>query len=227
MGTEDRGRTLSDESGPNFTALVRGPAVAADVTIDGHVVGRIVRVSGPEPRPASLGGHWSFRKGDTATSFQVEGKLTITASLGAIAAAVEGLGIVKVTPAGRRMLPFATSAPSLMLAIRNRTRPCKSESRAMTSRTAKVVAKPIRNIPRRFRRNVLQDCEGGVAGVLAHRVARRPFAEETFKDALHFRQRHSVAQPVELGREPFQLVDEGTLLGQANGRSARPHGTSG
>jgi DNA-binding transcriptional LysR family regulator len=44
--------------------------------------------------PASLGGHWSFRKGDTATSFQVEGKLTIRASLGAIAAAVEGLGIV-------------------------------------------------------------------------------------------------------------------------------------
>jgi DNA-binding transcriptional LysR family regulator len=38
--------------------------------------------------PASLGGHWSFRKGDTATSFQVEGKLTISASLGAVAGAV-------------------------------------------------------------------------------------------------------------------------------------------
>ena len=49
--------------------------------------------------PASLGGHWSFRKGATATSFQVEGKLTITASVGAIAAAVEGLGIV-MTPLG-------------------------------------------------------------------------------------------------------------------------------
>jgi DNA-binding transcriptional LysR family regulator len=49
--------------------------------------------------PASLGGHWSFRKGDTATSFQVEGKLTISASVGAIAAAVEGLGIV-MTPLG-------------------------------------------------------------------------------------------------------------------------------
>ena len=49
--------------------------------------------------PASLSGHWSFRKGDTATSFQVEGKLTIRASLGAIAAAVEGLGIV-MTPLG-------------------------------------------------------------------------------------------------------------------------------
>ena len=49
--------------------------------------------------PASLGGHWSFRKGDTATSLQVEGKLTIRASLGAVAAAVEGLGIV-MTPLG-------------------------------------------------------------------------------------------------------------------------------
>jgi DNA-binding transcriptional LysR family regulator len=49
--------------------------------------------------PASLGGHWSFRKGDTASAFQVEGKLTIRASLGAVAAAVEGLGIV-MTPLG-------------------------------------------------------------------------------------------------------------------------------
>jgi len=49
--------------------------------------------------PASLGGQWSFRKGDTATSFQVESRLTISASLGAIAAAVEGLGIV-MTPLG-------------------------------------------------------------------------------------------------------------------------------
>jgi DNA-binding transcriptional LysR family regulator len=49
--------------------------------------------------PASLGGHWTFRKGGTATSFQVEGKLTISASLGAIAAAAEGLGIV-MTPLG-------------------------------------------------------------------------------------------------------------------------------
>ena len=44
--------------------------------------------------PGSLGGHWSFRKGGNATTFRVEGKLTIRASLGAIAAAVEGLGIV-------------------------------------------------------------------------------------------------------------------------------------
>jgi DNA-binding transcriptional LysR family regulator len=49
--------------------------------------------------PASLSGQWSFRNGETAASFQVEGKLTINASLGAIAAAVEGLGIV-MTPLG-------------------------------------------------------------------------------------------------------------------------------
>jgi DNA-binding transcriptional LysR family regulator len=49
--------------------------------------------------PASLSGHWSFRKGDTVTSVQVEGKFTIRTSLGAVAAAVEGLGIV-MTPIG-------------------------------------------------------------------------------------------------------------------------------
>ncbi len=49
--------------------------------------------------PASLSGNWSFRKGDAANSLQVEGKLTVRASLGAIAAAVEGLGIV-MTPLG-------------------------------------------------------------------------------------------------------------------------------
>ena len=44
--------------------------------------------------PGSVGGHWSFRKDDTATSFQVEGRLMVRASLGAVAAAVAGLGIV-------------------------------------------------------------------------------------------------------------------------------------
>ena len=44
--------------------------------------------------PAGLRGHWSFRKGDAAVSFQVEGRLTISASVGAIAAAAEGFGIV-------------------------------------------------------------------------------------------------------------------------------------
>jgi DNA-binding transcriptional LysR family regulator len=47
--------------------------------------------------PAGLSGHWSFRRGDTVSSFQVEGKLMIRANLGAIAAAVEGLGIVMTT----------------------------------------------------------------------------------------------------------------------------------
>jgi len=44
--------------------------------------------------PGSLGGHWSFRKEDDATSFQVKGRLIVRASEGAIAAAVAGLGIV-------------------------------------------------------------------------------------------------------------------------------------
>jgi DNA-binding transcriptional LysR family regulator len=44
--------------------------------------------------PGSVRGHWSFRRNDTTSSVQVEGRLTVSASLGAIAAAVEGLGIV-------------------------------------------------------------------------------------------------------------------------------------
>lgn len=44
--------------------------------------------------PGSIRGHWSFLKDNTEISFQVEGKLTVRASEGAIAAAVEGLGIV-------------------------------------------------------------------------------------------------------------------------------------
>lgn len=44
--------------------------------------------------PASLGGHWSFRKDGAATSVKVEGRLMATASEGAIAAAVMGLGIL-------------------------------------------------------------------------------------------------------------------------------------
>jgi DNA-binding transcriptional LysR family regulator len=44
--------------------------------------------------PGSLGGHWSFRKEDAATSFQVKGRLNVRASEGAIGAAVAGLGIV-------------------------------------------------------------------------------------------------------------------------------------
>ena len=44
--------------------------------------------------PGSLGGHWSFRKDDDATSLQVKGRLIVRASEGAIAAAVAGLGIV-------------------------------------------------------------------------------------------------------------------------------------
>jgi DNA-binding transcriptional LysR family regulator len=44
--------------------------------------------------PGSVGGHWSFRKDGTASSLQVEARLTVSTSEGAIAAAVAGLGIV-------------------------------------------------------------------------------------------------------------------------------------
>jgi DNA-binding transcriptional LysR family regulator len=47
--------------------------------------------------PASLDGRWSFRKDGAVTSLQVEGRLAARASLGAIAAAVSGLGIVMTT----------------------------------------------------------------------------------------------------------------------------------
>ncbi len=49
--------------------------------------------------PGSIGGHWSFRKDGTVTSFQVEGRVIARASEGAIAAAVSGLGVV-LTPFG-------------------------------------------------------------------------------------------------------------------------------
>jgi DNA-binding transcriptional LysR family regulator len=73
---------------PTYLGGAGAPLTPADLAQHAIILG-----------PASLGGHWSFRKGDTATSFQVEGKLTIRASLGAIAAAIEGLGIV-MTPLG-------------------------------------------------------------------------------------------------------------------------------
>jgi DNA-binding transcriptional LysR family regulator len=49
--------------------------------------------------PASLDGRWSFCRDGAVTSLQVEGRLAARASLGAIAAAVAGLGIV-MTPFG-------------------------------------------------------------------------------------------------------------------------------
>jgi DNA-binding transcriptional LysR family regulator len=81
---------MSARSSPRreLTSTRRGPLAPADLVRHAIILG-----------PAGLNGHWSFRKAGTATSFQVEGKLTITASLGAIAAAVEGLGIL-MTPLG-------------------------------------------------------------------------------------------------------------------------------
>ena len=73
---------------PAYLDKAGAPVTPADLSRHAIILG-----------PASLSGHWSFRKGDTAASFQVEGKLTIRASLGAIAAAVEGLGIV-IIPLG-------------------------------------------------------------------------------------------------------------------------------
>jgi DNA-binding transcriptional LysR family regulator len=46
--------------------------------------------------PGSVRGHWSFRKDDTTVSCQVEGRLSVRGSEGAVAAAAQGLGIVMV-----------------------------------------------------------------------------------------------------------------------------------
>jgi len=64
------------------------PCAPADLPLHAIILG-----------PGSLEGHWSFRKDGAVTSFQVEGRLAARASLGAIAAAVEGLGIL-MTPLG-------------------------------------------------------------------------------------------------------------------------------
>lgn len=64
------------------------PKVPADLSDHAIVLG-----------PGSTGGHWSFRKDGTVTSFQVKGRVTARASEGAIAAAVSGLGVV-LTPIG-------------------------------------------------------------------------------------------------------------------------------
>ncbi len=64
------------------------PNVPADLSDHAIVLG-----------PGSIGGHWSFRKDGTVTSFQVEGRVIVRASEGAIVAAVYGLGVV-LTPIG-------------------------------------------------------------------------------------------------------------------------------
>ena len=101
--------------------------------------------------PASLSGHWSFQKGDAAISFQVEGKLTITASLGAIAAAVEGLGIV-MTPLGAcrrelergelvRLLPEWDAGTVELNAVYASGRAAKPSARAFTDYLIAVLHK--------------------------------------------------------------------------------------
>src|SRR5258706_13748999 len=43
--------------------------------------------------PGSLGGHWAFRQGDGAASFQVKGRVIVRAGEGAMAAAGAGTGL--------------------------------------------------------------------------------------------------------------------------------------
>jgi DNA-binding transcriptional LysR family regulator len=73
---------------PTYLDKAGTPVTPADLSKHAIILG-----------PASLGGQWSFRKDGAATMFQAESKLLIRASLGAIAAAVGGLGIV-MTPLG-------------------------------------------------------------------------------------------------------------------------------
>jgi DNA-binding transcriptional LysR family regulator len=68
---------------PAYLGNAGAPSTPADLTQHAIILG-----------PASLGGHWSFRKDSEAIAFQVEGRLIVRASEGAIAAAVAGLGIV-------------------------------------------------------------------------------------------------------------------------------------
>ena len=53
-----------------------------------------------------------------------------------------------------------------------------------------------------------------LADVLAHRVARRPLAEQALEHALHLGQRQPLLQPPQLNGERAQLVDEDALLGE-------------
>jgi len=73
---------------PSYLGEMGRPTIPADLSEHAIILG-----------PGGVGGHWSFTKDGTATSFQVEGKLNVRGSEGAIAAAVEGLGIV-MTPLG-------------------------------------------------------------------------------------------------------------------------------
>lgn len=67
---------------PAYLARAGAPSIPADLPHHDLIVG------------PSGGAHWSFRKDGTAVSIQVEGRLRVRVSEGAIAAAVAGLGIV-------------------------------------------------------------------------------------------------------------------------------------
>lgn len=68
---------------PDYLRRAGTPAVPTDLANHAIIVG-----------PAGVGAAWSFQKRSTATSVRVEGRLTVRASEGAVAAATAGLGIV-------------------------------------------------------------------------------------------------------------------------------------
>ena len=68
---------------PDYLGKAPAPRMPADLPRHAIILG-----------PASLGGHWTFRKDDETASISVEARLMARASDGAIAAAVAGLGIV-------------------------------------------------------------------------------------------------------------------------------------
>ena len=71
---------------PAYLARVGTPRTPADLS--GHAV-----ILGP----VSSSPNWTFRRGGTATSIRVDGRIRITGNEGAIAAAVAALGIVMTT----------------------------------------------------------------------------------------------------------------------------------
>ncbi len=99
--------------------------------------------------PASLGGHWSFRRDDKTTAIKVEGRLIARASEGAIAAAVAGLGIT-MTPLGAcrselekrelvRLLPEWDAGSVDLNALFTSGRAAKRSARALTDYLVQVL----------------------------------------------------------------------------------------
>lgn len=99
--------------------------------------------------PGSLDGHWSFRNGRTVKSVQVQGRLTVRANEAAVAAAVEGLGIL-MTPLGAckreldageliRVLPDWDAGSAELNAVFASGRAAKPAARALTEFLIKAI----------------------------------------------------------------------------------------